>query len=248
MIIVGATIAPWKCDGEELNWLYKAELMQSSTEHQVLFFVSLEVDARGLEPYELLLERLAELGGEHWQFLYDDTEDEWNGGNRLARICAGRNMIIERAMRTLKDEDPVTHILFLDTDLMVPGLALRKLLEMDYPIVGGDVPSYGLNGPEAMRFVGRNHDGREVFEPYPFPVQAHMNTAGFLMVQRSVFSKIRWRCDWDAGLSDDPCYHADARDHLGLETLVRKDLRAIHPILVPVEQRHEADKKIRRLW
>jgi hypothetical protein len=119
-----------------------------------------------------------------------------------------------------------SHILHLDADMCPPGDCLPKLLAMRHPLVGGEVPTYNLHGP--------------VVPEYPFPVQSHMNTAGFLLVAREVFRRLRWRFDLEAGLTDDPCYHADACDLLGIPTYVRKDVRGRHwpESIPPLEDRY----------
>lgn len=236
MIVVGATMTGFATGRREscLSWLESAEELAASHPDGVRFFAALELDARGLEPFALVLERLAQLGGEYWTYTLDDGRTEVTTGNRLGHICAGRNLITDYALGA-----GASHILYLDADMCPPADALPKLLELRHPLVGGEVPTYALSGPtvhghhtchpEAWH---RGRSAREVascsWEAYPFPVQQHMNTAGFLLVAREVFRRLRWRWDMDAGMSDDPCYHADARDHLGVETYVRKDCIGRH--------------------
>lgn len=239
MIVVGATCASWKCNGiGELAWLANAEAMiddAASIGEELKFFVALEVDARGAAPFRAVEERIDTLDFKKhnttyqaWRFSLDDDAYEINSGNRLIRICTGRNLIIEYAMRTM-----ASHILFLDTDLRVPGDSITKLMAVQHPVVGGDVPQYGLHGPSVSGGVA-------------FPLEEHWNTAGFLLVQRDVFNRVRWRTDIMTGLTDDPCFDGDAyAAHFG-HTWVRKDVVGVHvEPLVPVEQR-DADRKIYR--
>lgn len=253
MILVGATIAPWKCDGkEELLWLENAEAMVRDSICDLHYMVVLEVDARGLEPYRALLKRMECLSQYTvWTFSFDDDADKWDSGNRLVRICTGRNFVTEFANRQMH----CSHILYQDTDITIPADSVNKLLELGWPIVGGDVPSYCLGG-EPVRFRPgfavseldaycahlRHGDFNNV--RYSFPVETHMNTAGFLMVSRRLFRVLRWRYDLEGGLTDDPCYEADAH-RLGFKTLVRKDVIGLHPPLARVEDR-TADMVIRR--
>jgi hypothetical protein len=218
MIVVGTTCAPYKVDGSELNWLLHADEFVDR-DPQTRFFAALElVPGRDPALYGRLRTRLATLAGTAWTFSLDDGERELTSGNRLTRICLGRNLIAEFAARTT-----ASHVLFLDSDLQVPGDAIEKLLELNAPIAGGDVPSYCLHGPTVAG--------------YDFPVERHWNTAGFLLVRRDVFTRVRWRHDPDHGLTDDPCYAADAVA-LGFdETLVRKDLIGHHVPLIPMEER-----------
>lgn len=227
MIIVGATLAPYvmKNEGTWGSWLHTAEALRSSVGDrndatEVRFFAALETDARGEKPFAPLIERLDTLGGVHWTFSVRDDATTWNGGSRLHRICTGRNLISHYAMR-----EQASHVLFLDADMCPSSDCLPKLLEMRYPLVGGHVPTYGLRGPRV--------DG------YGYDVQEHMNTAGFLLVERRLFVRLRWRTDIDAGMTDDPCYHADATE-LGWPTHVRHDVVGAHypAAIPPIEHRH----------
>jgi len=229
VIIVGSTCASWKCNGiGELAWLRHAEEMiedAASVGHELLFFATLETDARRQTPFIGLLDRLEDLPSSFWTFSLDDGAKEITTMNRLVRICTGRNLIHEKALREF-----ASHILFLDTDTEVPGDSISKLLELNHPVVGGEVPNYRLRGPEVTGF--------------PFPVQEHWNTAGFLLVQRDVFTRIRWRTDHQLGLSDDPCFDHDAHAAGFGHTWVRKDVVGAHiEALCPVEER-EADRKV----
>jgi hypothetical protein len=228
VILVGCTIPPYKMggpDGYWSSWLANAEAIRQS--HDVRFVAVLEHDARGLDPFRPLLYRLARLGGMVLGFSYDDGAASITTGNRLVRICTGRNLLTQWAV-----DNGASHILYTDADTAIPGDAIPKLLEVDWPVVGGRVPTYCLEGPD----VGG----------YPFRVTEHMNTAGFLLVARDVFRTLRWRTDPDLGLTDDPCYHADATA-LGFPTRVREDCVAEHfpPCIGPLEERGH-DLAVRR--
>lgn len=151
MILVGTTIAPWKCDGrQDVAWLDYAEEMRAETKQQVGFMAVLEVDGRGLEPYGQVIERLDDLSGDYWRFAFDDGETVVESGNRLIRICMGRNLVQEYAMRRNQPENNISHILFLDSDISPPADAIPKLLELNRPVVGGHVPIYALGGPSLI--------------------------------------------------------------------------------------------------
>jgi hypothetical protein len=264
-VLVGSTLAPYKAVGdahvrnEDVAWLGTADrLADGCSGIDVHFGVALELDGRGLAPFSPLLDRLADLDDSQaseydpdrarchvWTFHVDTgVPTTYGTGERLARICTGRNLLVAMAERL-----DAEWILFLDSDVVPhPGL-LRALFEVGWPIVGGDVPDYGLRGPAVgsvlemdppvtasekwqKRWAMMGADG-----PYEFPVQRHWNTAGCLLVHRDVWSKVRWRTDPWAGLTDDPCYDADATA-LGWPTLVRKDVANGHVTpLVPVEDR-----------
>jgi len=218
MIVVASTVAAYKCNGaEELSWLANAEAMMADYP-ELHFFCAIQVGQGRDNAFGPLRRRLSELPSTVWTFAIDDGAREISSSNRLLYIATGRNLAIEFGMRTR-----ATHILFLDTDLTPPGDCLSKLLAVDHPIVGGTVPHYGLRG--------------QAVEGYPFPVEEHWNTAGFLLIRREVFRRVRWRTDPDAGMSDDPCYAADA-EQLGFgKTRVRKDVIGLHPPLMPLEKR-----------
>lgn len=231
MIVVGSTMTTFAMSHPELwgNWLANAEAIRDSRSEEVRFFATFEVDGRAIDHFKPVTERLAELGGTWWTYTIDDGRTMVNTANRLHHICAGRNLIQDYAV----GHPDCTHILFLDADTRPPGDCLTKLLEMQHPLVGGQVPTYGLSGPDVPG--------------YPFPVQAHMNTAGFLLAARPVFRQIRWRTDMDHGMTDDPCYHRDARDFLGVETHVRKDVVASHfPESIPAIEHRPWDLTVQR--
>lgn len=227
-IIVATTTAPHKIDGSELSWLTWIERFraQAGTRgHDLRVFAALELDARGLAPFERLIGAIKSALGEYWTYHFDDGATRIDSGNRLARICEGRNMCIEYAQRNR----PGDFLLYLDTDVIPDGDTIDKLLavtDLGYRQVGGEVPSYVLGGERVT--------GVEL----PL-VERSYNTAGYLMVHRDVYRRLRWRWDWDAGLTDDPCWFADARDFLGVPCVVRVDCVGRHQpeVLVPIEHR-----------
>jgi hypothetical protein len=221
-VVMASTLPAWKMNDPGCwgSWLTNAEAIRDSHDGPVDFLAVLELDARGREPFTPLLDRLADLDGHVWTFHLDDGAEKITSHNRLARICTGRNLAAHYAQDT-----GAGWLLYADADTAIPGDALPKLFAVDWPIVGGKVPTYCLSGPRV--------DGYD-----DFPVCEHMNTAGFLLVRRDMFTRLRWRIDLDAGMTDDPCYHADATE-LGYPTRVREDCVAAHwpPAVGPVEGR-----------
>lgn len=232
-IVVGATVAPFKATSREVTqWLASAKELtedaRSAGFTNVHYFVAIEHDGRGLAPFTELLTRLTAVNkipgasAAYWTFSICDHNDTVTTANRLIRICTGRNLIHEFALRS----PDTSHVLFLDSDLIVPGDSISKLLEVNHPIVGGDVPSYCLGGPKSKK--------------HNFPVQQHWNTAGFLLVERDVIRQVRWRADdhiGGSGCTDDPCFAYDVEKICGHQTLVRKDVIGVHRPLVPLEKR-----------
>lgn len=221
MIVLGATCAPYKTDDPlgVLSWLTHAEAIKASHPDGVQVFCALEVDGRGHDVYGPLRQRLDDLGAVVWTFSLDDGARTLTSHGRLVRICTGRNLVTQYGC-----DSGATHILFADTDVAIPPDALPRLLELDWPMAGGKVPTYCLDGPRVPE--------------YAYDVREHMNTAGFLLVERQLFRRLRWRWDAEAGQTDDPAYHADAVA-LGFPTFVRHDVVARHhpESIAPLEWR-----------
>lgn len=226
-IVVGATAAGHK-GADALHWLAHAEALRAATPHDVHFFLAAETQPDGLEPRLHAVEaRVRALGGTVWRFMLDDGSARIDGGNRLVRICEGRNLVIEHALRTGAD-----WVLFADADIELPSDVLTKLLELNHPFGGFSVPGYGLSGPAVPG--------------YAFPVQAYGNTAGAWFVHRRLFRRFRWLWDPDDGLTDDPATHRVIREQLGIEQRNRLDVIGRHmPPLVAFERR-AGDVGIRR--
>jgi len=192
------------------SWMLNAESLKASAP-DVHYFAALQLDNRGLEPLLPFVEELQAIGGEYWTFSLDDGRTEITTNNRLRHITMGQNVCMDRCA----GDGSVTHQLFLAADLMPPADALTKLLEVDWPFVGGHVPTYCLDGPQEL-------DAR-----YPGDCRWHMPTAAFVLLTREMF-QIRWRYDLDQGWSDDPALYNDARNYLGIEAIVRHDCVGQH--------------------
>jgi hypothetical protein len=217
-IVVGTTAAGHKA-AAAARWLMHADDMLAATPHQLQFFLAAEVQPDGVEPrLEGVAAHVGRLGGTVWRFMIDDGADRITGSNRLIRICEGRNLVIEFAIRTGAE-----WILFVDADLIVPPNVIVKLLEVGHPFCGFTVGSYCLSGkPVPDR---------------PFPVEIYQNTAGAWFLHRSLFRHFRWLWDPDDGLTDDPATYRLIRDHLHCEQHNRCDVFGDHDRLVPFEER-----------
>jgi hypothetical protein len=194
------------------------------------YFAALELDSGGVTwPFIEVMNQVLAKNGSWWFFTLHDGRTSVTTANRLHHIITGRNLVQDYAVGNGHD-----WVLFLDADMQPPPDAIPKLLELDWPVVGGHVPTYGLSGPRPYLSL---QPGRDQY-PESWDVQIHMNTAGFLMVRRDIFRKVRWRVDPDLGMTDDPCYHADT-DRLGYPTFVRHDVVGRHyPEALPaLEQR-----------
>jgi hypothetical protein len=194
---------------------------------EVQFFAALETDKRGLAPFHHLTKRLDQLGGNWWFFSFDDGAREINTENRLIRIMMGKNLCSSYSMQS-----GASHMLLMDADIRPDPETFPKLLEMDWPVVGGEVPSYGLQAD-----LVTNHPTEGW--PFTYPVQDHMTLAGFSLVRREVFCRIPWRIDLDRGMTEDTAMRTDMKELLGLTTLVRKDVLGHHypEVLDKIENR-----------
>lgn len=214
MIVVGTTLAAFAMSEPDRwdAWLRNADrqrAMAAEAGHDLVHFAALQVDARGIEPFAPLIERLEALGGEWWTYSLDDGRTSVTMTNRWRHITFGQNLVVERC----QSDPAVAWLLFLAADCAVPSDIVERMVEMDHPLVAPYAPTYGLRGPKVDR--------------YPFHVEEAMASAAALFMSRDVFRRIRWRWDLDAGMSDDPCFHHDAKA-LGIPTYVRHDVRARH--------------------
>jgi hypothetical protein len=229
-IVIGATAAGHK-GGEASRWLINAAGVKACTPHELRFFLAAEVQPSGVEPrLEPVSAQVKALGGDVWTYMIDDGSEAVTNATRMVRICEGRNLIIEYAIRQRAE-----WVLFVDADIVIPRDVINKLLEMNHKFCGFKVPSYCLSG-------------RPIPE-YGFPAQEYQNTAGAWFLHRSVFRFFRWLWDPDDGLTDDPATYRIIRDHLGLLQYNRLDVCGIHPPLVPFHVRGR-DTHVQRhaLW
>jgi hypothetical protein len=132
-------------------------------------------------------------------------------------------------------------VLYIDSDMSIDSVAIEKMLEVNRPLVGMDVPAYCLSGP----VVSENPR-----------IEEHWNTAGALLVNAPAFYDLPWSHNAYLNLSDDPTFQSMAERLLRREgtenldttygmTWVRKDGEAKHHgRLEPVEKRNIADRSI----
>lgn len=216
MIVVGSTMTAFAMGRPETYsyWLHHAKRMKELNP-EVQFFAALQTDARGLEPFEPLLELLKQVDGDYWTYQLDDFRTEVTSDNRIKHICMGRNLIVEYTIeKEWVTKNKATHILYLDADTCPQADIIPKLLEMNHPLVAGYMPTYNINGP--------------LIPEYPYPVMDTWASAGCLMAGREVFLRIRWRHDIEPEMTDDPCYYHDAKDLLGIRMHVRRDVDVRH--------------------
>lgn len=253
VIVVGSTVAAWKCDGSELNWTRHAKRMRELSPVPLEFFCavqrigSIEHEGWGdTDKLQRLFDRVIELRGDGpgwWNFGIDGWAPDT--ARRLVGITTGRNLVREYVLR---DTD-ATHVLYLDTDVEPDPACVPKLLELDHPVAGGHVGEYCLSGPRVEKADVWRARGESITDDaghlrrdrndaaFPFPVEEHWNTAGFLLVRRDVLREVAWRWEGPGLRTDDPCFAIDVERAGFGRTWVRKDCVGKHAQLVPVEQR-----------
>lgn len=247
--VIGTPLVGWKCDmNEDIAWLEQSESILSKFPN-VKFFAALELDQRGIEPFSKVIDLLKSINGDYWTYSINDMESTVTSENRWIRIETGRNLIREFAQRVRKTSghhwgEDCTElnygvvnydaILYVDSDTILTSEIVEKMLEIDHPLVGVDVPVYGLGG-KAVNVNPR--------------IEEHWTTAGMLLVNSPAFYDLPWYHNSYLNLSDDPTFQSMAerlKKRIGPEvfeetygmTWVRKDVKAEHRgRLVPVEQR-----------
>jgi hypothetical protein len=225
VIVVGTTLAAFVMDQEDTwgSWIENIEEVAEHTDEEIRVFAAIEVDALGLEPFEMLLDCMAEISNttpvrcEFWTYSLDDGRTEVTTGNRLRHITTGQNLVTDYAVSEGAD-----WLLFMAADCRPPDDVIPRMLELDHPLVAPNVPTYCLDGPK----VG-GLGSSTAYDDAGWDVRKHMASAAALMIHSDVFRRVRWRWDPEDG-SDDPCFHRDALEHLGIETLVRHDVTAKH--------------------
>jgi hypothetical protein len=243
--VIGTPLLGWKVDrNEHMAWLrYKEEIVSKFPNAK--FFSSFELDHRGIEVFNEVIESLNNVNGDFWTYTINDKEKNVSSENRWIRIETGRNLIREFSQRSRKmsghhwGEDCSKEnnglvnyeaILYVDSDIYVDSSMIERMFEVDHPIVSVNVPGYGLSG----KVVNESPE-----------IQEHWNTAGMLLVNSPAFYDLPWSHNALTNLSDDPTFQFHA-ERLGYgQTWVRKDVSAKHMgQLVPVESRRIPPRNI----
>lgn len=227
-VLVATTLAAFAMDDPDIwgAWLYNIDALR--TEADCTVFVAIEVDARGLVPFQPLLEKLGEVDGKYWTFSLDDGRTEITTANRLRHLTMGQNLATEYA-----SSEGFDWMLFLAADCCPPPDVLSKCWELGEPLVGPEIPTYCLTGEPQTR--------------WPFPVHEQLISVACVLIRRDVFKRLRWRADGEMGMSDDPAYRFDAKTLLGVNSYVRKDVRARHyPESIPAIELRGHDMRVVR--
>lgn len=230
-VVVACTLPPFKMAGDPMNWsawLTNAETVQASIDEPVIYFAALEVDARGLDPFKPLLDRLNEIDGIQWSFSLDDKVQVVGTSTRLRRICLGHNLCGTYAL----EETRASHVLFLASDTQAPDDVLPRLLELDVAAAACHISTYCLDGPRSAKFPD-------------WDVREHMESCACMLLRRDVINRVKWRSSGDDGTTDDPSMAKDLAEFLGEPVYSRHDVQASHfPDSVPsIEDRHSIEER-----
>lgn len=217
--------------GDPMNWsawLTNAEKVQASIDEPVIYFAALEVDARGLDPFKPLLDRLNEIDGIQWSFSLDDKVQVVGTSTRLRRICLGHNLCGTYAL----EETRASHVLFLASDTQAPDDVLPRLMELDVAAAACHISTYCLDGPRSAKFPD-------------WDVREHLESCACMLLRRDVINRIKWRSSGDDGTTDDPSMHKDLAEFLGEPVYSRHDCPATHwPDSIPsIEDRHSIEER-----
>lgn len=236
-IFVCTTLAAYVCDDVDTSeaWLYNALGLAADADalgYSVEYFVAIETDGRGMEPFSHLLgsmgltmarahenERLQDFRINFFTYTLDDGRTEVTTANRLRHLTMGQNICSEYAYN-----EGAAFMLFLAADLEPDPATFSKLIGLNHPITGGHVSTYGLDGPIVPKFIPQH--GKLI--------RSHMATAAYVLLRRDALRVLRWRVDGEMGMTDDPCLHHDAREYHGWETYVHHGcIGKHHPECIP---------------
>ncbi len=126
---------------------------------------------------------------------------------RLSPIITARNMALDYAYKM-----DASHILFVDSDVIIRPDGLKRLLRIDKPLVGGNVPGRGAHSHVRYIYGVRYQEGNWYC--------CEHGTMGYCLIRRDVFEFLRFRQGHHPNgqgnpLSEDPAFSADAQK-LGL--------------------------------
>lgn len=155
MIVIGTTLCSFAMSKEQCwsYWLANADAIKASHPAGVQYFAAIEIDARGLAPFKPLVDRLEQIGGAYWTYSLDDGRTTISTANRLRHIVTGQNLVTDYATTP-----GFSHLLFMAADCAPPPDALPKLLEVNHPLVGGEVTTYCVDdATEALTKNGWKH-------------------------------------------------------------------------------------------
>lgn len=226
-VLICTTLTTFGMDSYDTwgRWTDNADAISADSPTPVSYFAAIETDHRGQKPFWPLTNHLRnmEQPADWWFFDLDDRRTQVESANRLRHIVTGMNLCAQYAI-----EEGHEWMLFMGVDCAPPPDAVSALLEMDHWYCGLEVPTFCLKGkvPRYTSWVAGR--GTQTEDVYPFPVEVHPVGGACLMLNRDIFSRVRFRTDPQRGLSDDYALAADI-DHLfHLSGYTRKDVQCEH--------------------
>jgi hypothetical protein len=221
VIVLGTTLAAFAMNDRDTwgAWLYTIDQLRARG-HDIQPFAAIEIDGRGLAPFAPLLERLREVHGEHWTYSLDDGRTRVSTVNRLRHLTMGQNLVSSYA-----SDVGASHLLFCAADC-APPVELDELLALRHGYVGPEISTYCLPGEDHV-------------EGHPGVQRQSFLSVACVLIEREVFTRLRWRTDRDLGMSDDPSYAYDVQDLFGIDAWCHKGVRARHypEAIGPIESR-----------
>ncbi len=123
---------------------------------------------------------------------------------RLPPILTARNMAIDYAIYHGAD-----HLLFVDSDVIVPVHTVSRFNTIPEPLVGGVVPGRGAHVHVSYIFGPQIPMGTHL-------IRCDHGTCGLVRIHKSIFTQVRFRQgphphNRGTWLAEDPCYAADAK-------------------------------------
>lgn len=241
MIVVATTVPPFVMTNPDSrawsSWLRNAEQMRISTDDEIQFFASVEVDGRGIGHFMPFLDRLAQLEGDYWTWSLDDGETSVRQDNRDRRIVMGQNVAREYAVK-----QGASYLLFLGADTCVPANSINAMAALDNPIVAGNIPSYGLDGIPLSAWLHSCSNPlprlAELVAAYGPNLTVQHFSSSFMLLQRAWFAHRPFHFDPDNDCTDDPTLFHDALK-TGCPVITLRNLVGVHfpEILLGVEHR-----------
>ena len=128
-ILVASLIAPAFLDDRRRwgSWLTNHEkIKESIVGTHVQYYCAVELDGRGMEPYEESgwLDAMKEASVNFETFTYNTGRTQIDTFSRIKHICMGRNIISQVGIM----DSTISHILALDGDVTPPANILPNLL------------------------------------------------------------------------------------------------------------------------
>jgi len=238
-ILIATTVVSWKCKrNEHLQWLRHSREIKNVFKNAD-FFVSIEIDNSGLDPFLDILRALGNVGGKYWTYTINDHIKSVGSQNRWIRIETGRNLIREYAQRETWSENfeeqhlgpkvKYDAILFVDSDIVITPEIVKNLLEINNPVVGAYVDGYGLKGEKVDGFDNLQYGGA---------------TIATLLVNSPAYFYLPFHHNSYMKINDDFTLQNTLESQFG-KIIVRTDTLAIHEgSFDQVEHREIEDRKL----